>query len=135
MALKDYAAQFPNTDEHARLQALLSQDAETNPEHAFAVPGRSQSLHLRFSEFETVKALLERFVEMAAQKLSLAVSERMEATDWLQCPPPAEVTHLVEAMLKGHDSHGVQMLSGYGILLRCPHPTPAAGPARRRPDP
>ena len=43
--------------------------------------------------------------------------------------------HLVEAMLKGHDSHGVQMLSGYGILLRCPHPTPAAGPARRRPVP
>ena len=35
--------------------------------------------------------LLERFVEVQAQQLSLAVSERMETTDWLQCPPPKEV--------------------------------------------
>ena len=37
--------------------------------------------------------------------------------------------HLVEAMLKGHDSHGVQMLSGYGTILAAL--TPPQRQARR----
>lgn len=43
--------------------------------------------------------LLERFVEVQAHRLSVEVTKRMRAADWLQCPPPREVTHLVEAAL------------------------------------
>ena len=48
---------------------------------------------------EACDDLVKRFVEMQAQKLSLQVTERMEGTDWLQCRPPTEVTHLVDVFL------------------------------------
>jgi len=75
-------------------------------------------------------ALLERFVEKQAQKLSLAVTARMEGTDWLQCPPPRAVTHLVEAMLV--ELKAMQALAGYVLasdpprLLLPQGPFPAA---------
>ena len=54
--------------------------------------------------------MLERFVEKQAQKLSLAVTNRMETTDWLHCSPPREVTHLVEAILM--ELRAMQALAG-----------------------
>ena len=70
--------------------------------------------------------LLERFVEMQAQKLSLAVTERMETTDWLQCPPPREVTHLVEAMLA--ELKSMQALAGFVLAGEPPRSLLPQGP-------
>ena len=55
--------------------------------------------------------MLERFVEMQAQTLSLEVTKRMEDTDWLHCPVPREVTHLVEVMMR--ELRAMQSLAGH----------------------
>ena len=67
--------------------------------------------------------LLERFVEVQAQQLSHAVTRRMETTDWLQCPPPKEVTHLVSAILA--ELRSMQTLAA----LILPSDSPATRPA------
>jgi len=74
--------------------------------------------------------LLERFVEMQAQQLSLEVSTTMETTDWLQCAPPREVTHLVEATvreLKSMQALAAHVLPGEPTRSLLPQgPFPAA---------
>ena len=64
--------------------------------------------------------MLERFVEMAAQTLSLEVTKRMETTDWLHSPPPREVTHLVGAMMK--ELKAMQSLAGHVLPGEPPRP-------------
>ena len=76
-----------------------------------------------------VDSLLERFVEMQAQQLSLEVSRRMHSTNWLTCPPPRDVTHLVEAtmlQLRRMASLASQVLPGEpprSLLPSTPFPT------------
>lgn len=60
-------------------------------------------------------SLLERFVEVQAQGLSLEVSQHMQTMDWLHTLPPHEVTHLIEvAMLELHTMQALaaQVLPG-----------------------
>jgi len=67
--------------------------------------------------------LLERFVEMQAQKLSLDVSKRMQSANWLKCPPPHEVTLLVDHMLRelrSMQSLAVQVLPGEPVRSMLP---------------
>jgi len=45
-------------------------------------------------------ALLEQFVEMQAQKLSLEVTQRMQSMNWMKCSPPREVTPLVDRTVR-----------------------------------
>jgi len=75
-------------------------------------------------------ALLERFVEMQAQKLSLEVSERMQAADWMHCSPPQQVTTLVERTmveLRAMQTLATQVLPGDPIRSLLPQgPFPAA---------
>jgi len=76
--------------------------------------------------------LLERFVEMAAQRLSLEVCERMEAIDWMTCPSPTEVTPLIEAMLselRSMQALATQVLPGEparSLLPQGPFPVASA---------
>ena len=67
---------------------------------------------------------------MQAQGLSLEVTKRMETTDWLSCPPPREVTHLVEATvveLKSMQALAGHVLPGEGVRSLLPQgPFPAA---------
>ena len=78
-------------------------------------------------------SLLERFVEIEAQSLSLEVSRRMQATDWLACPQPSEVTHLVEhtmVRLRSMQTLAAQVLSGEPVRSLLPTgPFPAASSA------
>ena len=63
-------------------------------------------------------ALLERFVEMQAQKLSLEVTQRMQAQNWLKCPPPRDVNPLVDRIvreLRGMQGLVAQVLPGEPI--------------------
>ena len=54
-------------------------------------------------------ALLERFVEMQAQKLSLDVSTRIQTTDWLKCPAPHQITPFVDRTIR--ELRTMQMLA------------------------
>ena len=60
--------------------------------------------------------LLERFVEIQAQRLSLAVTERMEGTDWLQCAAPSEVTQVLDALLR--ELRAMQALAAHILPAR-----------------
>jgi len=75
-------------------------------------------------------ALLERFVEVQAQKLSLAISQRMQMTDWLHCSPPHEVTSLVDrtmAELRAMQRLATQVLPGDPVRSLLPQgPFPSA---------
>ena len=70
--------------------------------------------------------LLERFVEMQAQTLSLAVTRRMEETDWLHCPPPRGVTHLVEVAM--HELRAMYALAVHVLPCEATHPLVPQGP-------
>ena len=80
----------------------------------------------------SANVLLERFVEMQAQKLSLEVTQWMQATDWLNCPQPAQVTHLVQrtvAELSSMQSLALQILPGdptRSFLPQGPFPSASA---------
>ena len=70
--------------------------------------------------------LLERFVEIQAQRLSLAVTERMEGTDWLQCAAPSEVTQVLDALLR--ELRAMQALAAHILPGEAPRPLLPQGP-------
>lgn len=110
----------------AMLRAQLAPHGLGGTALGFDAPAMVQEMQ------KAADVLLERFVELQAQKLSLEVSRRMHATEWLQCAAPREVTAMVGVLmeeLRKMQSLAAQVLPAEQIrplLPQGPYPTSAS---------